>query len=196
MKLEIAARQLESLGSPVRLKIYRALVRAGGHNILEPAAIGKAPVFGPHMDNFREIARKFLDLGAAVQVATAAELGQVWLDWLDDPARRQAAGRAARDLVEIAGAQDRGLVPSNLHSRVKRTVRMGTLMPTPRVSVPHMTFRSPRWASCSTTPGPSGRLSGAPRGHSAPITSSSCWAARRHPTRWSGTPPSARATSR
>jgi len=29
MKLEIAARQLESLGSSVRLKIYRALVRAG-----------------------------------------------------------------------------------------------------------------------------------------------------------------------
>ena len=29
MKLEIAANQLESLGSPVRLKIYRALVRAG-----------------------------------------------------------------------------------------------------------------------------------------------------------------------
>jgi DNA-binding transcriptional ArsR family regulator len=29
MKFEIAARQLESLGSPVRLKLYRALVRAG-----------------------------------------------------------------------------------------------------------------------------------------------------------------------
>ena len=29
MNLEIAARQLEALGSPVRLKIYRALVRAG-----------------------------------------------------------------------------------------------------------------------------------------------------------------------
>jgi DNA-binding transcriptional ArsR family regulator len=29
MKLEIAASQLESLGSPIRLKIYRALVRAG-----------------------------------------------------------------------------------------------------------------------------------------------------------------------
>ena len=85
-----------------------SLVRAGGHNILEPAALGKAPVFGPHMDNFREIARKFLDLGAAVQVATAAELGQVWLDWLDDPARRQAAGRAARDLVEAnRGAAER-----------------------------------------------------------------------------------------
>ena len=29
MKLEIAARQLESLGSPLRLKLFRALVRAG-----------------------------------------------------------------------------------------------------------------------------------------------------------------------
>jgi ArsR family transcriptional regulator, arsenate/arsenite/antimonite-responsive transcriptional repressor len=29
MKLELAASQLESLGSPIRLKIYRALIRAG-----------------------------------------------------------------------------------------------------------------------------------------------------------------------
>jgi ArsR family transcriptional regulator, arsenate/arsenite/antimonite-responsive transcriptional repressor len=29
MKLEIAARQLEALGNPTRLKLYRALVRAG-----------------------------------------------------------------------------------------------------------------------------------------------------------------------
>ena len=29
MDLEIAARQLDSLGSPVRLRVYRALVRAG-----------------------------------------------------------------------------------------------------------------------------------------------------------------------
>ena len=29
MKLEIAARQLEALGNPSRLRIYRALVRAG-----------------------------------------------------------------------------------------------------------------------------------------------------------------------
>ena len=33
MKLEIAASQLESLGSPVRLKIYRALVRAGDEGL-------------------------------------------------------------------------------------------------------------------------------------------------------------------
>jgi 3-deoxy-D-manno-octulosonic-acid transferase len=85
-----------------------SLVRAGGHNILEPAALGKAPSFGPHMDNFRDIARRFLERGAAVQVASAAELAQLWLDWLEDPARREAAGSAARDLVEAnRGAADR-----------------------------------------------------------------------------------------
>ena len=29
-------------------------------------------------------------------------------------------------------------------------MRIGTLMPTPRVSVPQMTLSSPAWASCST----------------------------------------------
>ncbi|MDE3136202.1 MAG: 3-deoxy-D-manno-octulosonic acid transferase [Acidobacteriota bacterium] len=85
-----------------------SLVRAGGHNILEPAALGKAPIFGPHMDNFRDIARRFLDRGAATQVATPAELSRQWVEWLDDPARRDAAGRAARELVEAnRGAADR-----------------------------------------------------------------------------------------
>ena len=40
--------------------------------------------------------------------------------------------------------------PSNLVSWVRRTVWMGTLIPTPRVSVPQMTGRSPCWASFST----------------------------------------------
>ncbi|MDX1390703.1 MAG: 3-deoxy-D-manno-octulosonic acid transferase, partial [Acidobacteriota bacterium] len=47
-----------------------SLVPAGGHNILEPAVFGKAIVFGPYMDNFREIASLFIDRGAAVQVAS------------------------------------------------------------------------------------------------------------------------------
>mmetsp|Transcript_18382 Transcript_18382/g.62548 ORF Transcript_18382/g.62548 Transcript_18382/m.62548 type:complete len:304 (+) Transcript_18382:898-1809(+) len=42
-------------------------------------------------------------------------------------------------------------VPSNLYSCVSRTVRMGTFTPTPRVSVPHITFSSPRPASFSTS---------------------------------------------
>ncbi len=41
-------------------------------------------------------------------------------------------------------------VPSYFDSAENTTVRIGTLMPTPRVSVPQMTFSSPAWASCST----------------------------------------------
>ena len=33
MKLEIASTQLAALGSPIRLKIYRLLVRAGGEGL-------------------------------------------------------------------------------------------------------------------------------------------------------------------
>jgi len=85
-----------------------SLFDAGGHNILEPAALGKAPVFGPYMQNFREIAQKFLDSGAAVQVSTADELGRVWLDYFLDEDRREAAGRSARELVESnRGATER-----------------------------------------------------------------------------------------
>ena len=41
--------------------------------------------------------------------------------------------------------------PSYLDSPVNSTVRIGTLMPTPRVSVPQMTLSRPAWASCSTS---------------------------------------------
>lgn len=87
-----------------------SLEPVGGHNILEPAAVGKVPVFGPHMQNFREIARQFLDAHAAVQAPSAAALGDAWLDLLADDPRRLAMGQAARELVERnRGATERVL---------------------------------------------------------------------------------------
>ena len=41
--------------------------------------------------------------------------------------------------------------PSNLESAVSSTVWMGTLMPTPSVSVPQITGSRPCWASLSTS---------------------------------------------
>ena len=41
------------------------LVPAGGHNVLEPARHNRPIVFGPHMENFRDIARLFLDASLA-----------------------------------------------------------------------------------------------------------------------------------
>ena len=45
-----------------------SLVPTGGHNILEPAVFGRPIVFGPHMENFAEIAAAFVANGAGVQV--------------------------------------------------------------------------------------------------------------------------------
>ena len=87
-----------------------SLVDAGGHNILEPAVFGKPIVFGPHMHNFTEIARTFLDNGAAIQVATGRELEPALLDLLGDPVRRATLGAGARALVEAnRGARNKTL---------------------------------------------------------------------------------------
>jgi 3-deoxy-D-manno-octulosonic-acid transferase len=87
-----------------------SLVDSGGHNILEPAVFGKPILFGPHMQNFVEIAEAFLARGAAAQVATARELEDALLALLTDPVRRAALGAAARALVEAnRGAKDRSL---------------------------------------------------------------------------------------
>ena len=87
-----------------------SLVDAGGHNILEPAVFGKPIVFGPHMQNFAEIARAFLDNGAAVQVADGRALETTLLELLGDPVRRASLGAAARALVEAnRGARAKSL---------------------------------------------------------------------------------------
>jgi 3-deoxy-D-manno-octulosonic-acid transferase len=77
-----------------------SLVDAGGHNILEPAVFGKPIVFGPHMQNFREIAEAFLAGGGAVQVHSEAELSETLRALLADAARRAGLGAAASAVVE------------------------------------------------------------------------------------------------
>ncbi len=87
-----------------------SLVDAGGHNLLEPAVFGKPIVFGPHMQNFAEIACAFVERGAAVQVASGRELEAALPTLVDDPVRRAALGAAARMLVEAnRGAKERTL---------------------------------------------------------------------------------------
>jgi len=87
-----------------------SLVDAGGHNILEPAVFGKPIVFGPHMHNFAEIARTFIENRGAVQVQADAELEDVLVELLSDPVKRAGLGAAARALVEAnRGARGRTL---------------------------------------------------------------------------------------
>ena len=87
-----------------------SLVPSGGHNILEPAAFGKIPVFGPSMENFADIASRFVSAGAAVQVESPEDVGVAWIEFFRDPERAKKMSASARSLVETSrGATDRAL---------------------------------------------------------------------------------------
>lgn len=80
----------------------------GGHNPIEAAAVGIPVLFGPHMSNFREIARAFLNAGAAVQVADAHELQSELQLLINDRTEVLRRGALATDTVAASrGAADR-----------------------------------------------------------------------------------------
>ena len=77
-----------------------SLMPIGGHNALEPAALGCPVLNGPHVFNFVDIDRRLIEIGAARRVDTAAELATAVVHWLTDEDARRAAGERARDFVE------------------------------------------------------------------------------------------------
>lgn len=85
-----------------------SLVPAGGHNLLEAAAVGTPVVFGPHMFNFEEVARAARTQGAGVQVSDPGQLAPALGDFMGNANRRFEAGEAGMRLVaENRGAVDR-----------------------------------------------------------------------------------------
>lgn len=77
-----------------------SLVPAGGHNILEPASLGKGVLFGPYMDNFEEIAQSFISSGAGRVVANKEELLKSILELLANPEELERMGKAAFEIVK------------------------------------------------------------------------------------------------
>lgn len=77
-----------------------SLVPKGGQNLLEPAALGKAIVFGPHMENFSSEAAILLSEEGAVQVSDSDALAMTLRSLLADPQRRAWLGARARAAVE------------------------------------------------------------------------------------------------
>jgi 3-deoxy-D-manno-octulosonic-acid transferase len=87
-----------------------SLVPTGGHNVLEPARYGKPIVFGPHMENFRDIARLLLDAKAAVQIQNQIELAPAISRILSNPQHALELGRNAFAVVQRnTGATERVL---------------------------------------------------------------------------------------
>lgn len=85
-----------------------SLIPHGGQNLLEPAALGKPVVHGPHMFNFADGAALLRGCGGAIEVPDAAALTSALHGLLRDPAFALAAGRAARAaLLSQRGATER-----------------------------------------------------------------------------------------
>jgi len=79
--------------------VGKSLTAQGGQNPIEPGALGKAMVFGPHMQNFAEVVRSFLQQEGAIQARDAAELESALGELLASPARREQLGRNALKVV-------------------------------------------------------------------------------------------------
>ena len=77
-----------------------SLVPVGGHNLLEPAALGCPVITGPHLFNAQEIADRFVAEKACRIVTDANELEQTIADLLKNPADAKALGRNGQALVE------------------------------------------------------------------------------------------------
>ena len=93
-----------------------SIAKTGGHNVLEPAAVGAPVIVGFHTYNFQSIVETFREAGAIVQLqpmsdsATIVELGNAISELLLNPGRGREIGALAQRLVtENRGATERTL---------------------------------------------------------------------------------------
>ncbi len=88
-----------------------SLVPVGGHNVLEPCALGLPVVFGPHMFNFQQISEHTLQQDAGMQVVDQGELMAAVDRYLVDPNLRFKTGEAGKAFV----AENRGALQKTLN---------------------------------------------------------------------------------
>jgi 3-deoxy-D-manno-octulosonic-acid transferase len=77
-----------------------SLVPIGGHNLLEPAALNRPIIVGPHNFNAADIAQMFLDSGAALQVESATQLAAAVLDLLTSAVHRDEMITQAHSILQ------------------------------------------------------------------------------------------------
>ena len=83
----------------------------GGHNLLEPAALGKPAITGPHVFNFAEITKMLIDAGAVTMIHSVDELARDVIGFLANHDKRIDAGQKGIKVVE----QNKGAVEAHLH---------------------------------------------------------------------------------
>lgn len=76
-----------------------SLVPHGGHNVLEPAALGIPILIGRHYHNFCDAVEALVEVGAARIVQDTGQLMSNLSQWLSDAELRTAAGRRGRQVI-------------------------------------------------------------------------------------------------
>ena len=77
-----------------------SLVANGGHNLLEPAALGKPVLSGPHLFNFLEIAAQLREAGALNEVENAGQLADKVAALLNEPSEMQRMSQAGLSVLK------------------------------------------------------------------------------------------------
>jgi 3-deoxy-D-manno-octulosonic-acid transferase len=77
-----------------------SLMPIGGHNLLEPAALGLPLISGPHVFNAQEIANMFIETGACSLVDDAEQLASTVGELLSDRDMAQERGELGRRILE------------------------------------------------------------------------------------------------
>ena len=85
-----------------------SLVPIGGHDPVEPAALGKPVVFGPYMDNTGEAAALLLESRGALEVAGVDDLLEVLVDSIQNKESLALKGEICRNaVISMTGASKR-----------------------------------------------------------------------------------------
>ncbi|MFH1021972.1 MAG: 3-deoxy-D-manno-octulosonic acid transferase [Planctomycetota bacterium] len=94
-----------------------SLVPHGGHNLLEPAALGRPVLFGPHMENFEDETRAVLATGGGLRIRDGRHLSDALAFLLANDAEREHMGEDAEKAVRTnlgAVARNMGLLEQYL----------------------------------------------------------------------------------
>ena len=77
-----------------------SLIKHGGHNMLEPIALAKPTLTGPHYFNFLEIAEQLLKAGGLRTVADAQQLAEAVAQLWSNPEQAQLMRDAGQHVLE------------------------------------------------------------------------------------------------
>lgn len=84
----------------------------GGHNLLEPASLGKPQITGPSYFNFQVIGDQLIEAGACEVHESPSGIANALLGFMSNPEKCQQAGEAALNVVE----RNRGAVAKTLEA--------------------------------------------------------------------------------